>query len=191
MNMIQLEQTNSHYLLSIPQALMARAKKIKPRQWDPLGLVWKYPRDKDTYELLLDEFENDIEKVVITPPNNINTEESQNLAKKNKTISDLQKKVNSLESNLSLIKDQRDQYLSSIIQLTKKVEHLKNEDNNLEKRCGIHRRTKGDHSNTTVCHKKSEIGLEKTIMGVRCFCPPPLFSTIRAEGANIFGECCF
>ena len=45
----------------------------------------------------------------------------------------LQKKVKSLESNLSLIKDQRDQYLSSIIQLTKKVEHLKNEDNDLEK----------------------------------------------------------
>ena len=41
--------------------LMARAKKIKPRQWDPLGLVWKYPRNEDTYELLLDEFENDIE----------------------------------------------------------------------------------------------------------------------------------
>ena len=133
MNMIHLEQTNSHYLLSIPQALMARAKKIKPRQWDPRGLVWKYPRDKDTYELLLDEFENDIEKVVFTPPNNINTEESQKLAKKNKTISDLLKKVKSLESNLSLIKDQRDQYLSSIIQLTKKVEHLKNEDNDLEK----------------------------------------------------------
>ena len=133
MNMIQLEQTNSHYLLSIPQALMSRAKKIKPRQWDHLGLVWKYPRDKDTYELLLDEFENDIEKVVITPPNHINNEESQKLAKKNKTISDLQKKVKLLESNLSLMKDQRDQYLSSIIQLTKKVEHLKNEDNDLEK----------------------------------------------------------
>ena len=55
MNMIQLEQTKSHYLLTIPQALMTRAKKIKPRQWDPRGLVWKYPRNKDTYELLIDD----------------------------------------------------------------------------------------------------------------------------------------
>ena len=91
--MIQLEQTNSHYLLSIPQALMARAKKIKPRQWDPLGLVWKYPRNKDTYELLLDEFENDIEKVVITPPNNINNVESQKLAKKIKPFRIFKKRL--------------------------------------------------------------------------------------------------
>ena len=133
MNMIHLEQTNSHYLLSIPQALMARAKKIKPRQWDPLGLVWKYPRNKDTYELLLDEFENDIEKIAITPPKNIAFDQSNELTKSNKTITKLQDRVKSLESTISELEDERDQYISSIVQLTSEVKYLTNEDNDLEK----------------------------------------------------------
>ena len=57
MNLIQLEQTKNHYLLTIPQALMMRAKKIKPRQWDPSDSVWRYPRNKDTYQLLINEFD--------------------------------------------------------------------------------------------------------------------------------------
>ena len=133
MNMIQLEQTKSHYLLTIPQALMTRAKKIKPRQWDPRGLVWKYPRNKDTYELLIDEFENDVEKVSITPPKNTQVDQAEKLAKQNKKITDLEHQVKSLESNLSLLKDQRDQYLSSIIQLTSKVDYLTNDSSDLEK----------------------------------------------------------
>ena len=90
MNMIQLEQTKNHYLLSIPQALMMRAKKIKPRQWDPRGLVWKYPRNKDTYELLINEFENDVEKVSITPPRKAQEFDSEKLVKQNKRISELE-----------------------------------------------------------------------------------------------------
>jgi hypothetical protein len=131
--MIQLEQTKSHYLLTIPQALMTRAKKIKPRQWDPRGLVWKYPRNKDTYELLIDEFENDVEKVSITPPKNTQVDQTEKLTKQNKKIADLEYQVKSLESNLSLLKDQRDQYLSSIIQLTSKVDYLTNDSSDLEK----------------------------------------------------------
>ena len=122
MNMIQLEQTKNHYLLTIPQALMTRAKKIKPRQWDPLGLVWKYPRNKDTYELLINEFENDVEKVEITAPRNAQVNQSEKVERQNKAIENLEKKVTSLESNLSLMEDQRDQYLSSVIKLTSKVD---------------------------------------------------------------------
>ena len=133
MNMIQLEQTKNHYLLTIPQALMTRAKKIKPRQWDPRGLVWKYPRNKDTYELLINEFENDVEKVVITAPRNAQEDQSELLARQNKAIENLEKKVKSLESNLSLMEDQRDQYLSSVIQLTSKIDYLKNDSSDLEK----------------------------------------------------------
>ena len=133
MNMIQLEQTKSHYLLTIPQALMTRAKKIKPRQWDPLGLVWKFPRNKDTYELLINEFENDVEKISITAPRKTQEDQSKKLIKQSKRISDLESQVKSLKSNLELVKDQRDQYLSSIIQLTSKVEYLKNDSSDLEK----------------------------------------------------------
>jgi chromosome segregation ATPase len=131
--MIQLEQTKNHYLLKIPQALMMRAKKIKPRQWDPRGLVWKYPRNKDTYELLINEFENDVEKVEITAPRNAQEDQSELLARQNKAIENLEKKVKSLESNLSLMEDQRDQYLSSVIQLTSKIDYLKNDSSDLEK----------------------------------------------------------
>jgi len=133
MNMIQLEQTKNHYLLTIPQALMTRAKKIKPRQWDPLGLVWKYPRNKDTYELLINEFENDVEKVEITAPRNAQVNQSEKVERQNKAIENLEKKVTSLESNLTLMEDQRDQYLSSVIKLTSKVDYLKNDSGDLEK----------------------------------------------------------
>ena len=133
MNMIQLEQTKNHYLLTIPQALMMRAKKIKPRQWDPRGLVWKYPRSKETYELLINEFENDVEKVSITPPRKTQECDSESLNKQNKRISELEHQVKSLKSNIELIQDQRDQYLSRIIQLTSEVEFLKDDSSDLEK----------------------------------------------------------
>jgi len=133
MNMIQLDQTKNHYLLSIPQALMDRAKKIKPRQWDSKNLVWKYPKSKDTYELLINEFENDVEKVSISPPSSNNLDQDQKLSAKNKKIATLMHQVKSLKSNLSLVEEQRDQYLSSIIQLTKKVEYLNDSSSDLEK----------------------------------------------------------
>ena len=132
MNMIHLEQTKNHYLLTIPQALMTRAKKIRPRQWDPSGLVWKYPRNKDTYELLINEFENDVEKVSITPPKINQVDNSGRLAKQDQKIKDLRHQVESLKSNISLVEDQRNQYLSSIIELTSKVEYLKNDSSGLE-----------------------------------------------------------
>ena len=133
MNMIHLEQTKNHYLLTIPQALMTRAKKIRPRQWDPSGLVWKYPRNKDTYKLLINEFENDVEKVSITPPKINQVDNSGRLAKQDQKIKDLKRQVESLKSNISLVEDQRNQYLSSIIELTSKVEYLKNDSSSLEK----------------------------------------------------------
>jgi len=71
MQMINLEQTNNHYLLTIPQSLKQRAKKISPRQWDSQKSVWVYPRSEMTYLALVEEFENDIGKVNITSPNNI------------------------------------------------------------------------------------------------------------------------
>jgi len=132
MNMIQLDQTTSHYLLTIPQALMTRAKKIKPSQWDPSRLVWKYPRNKDTYELLINEFENDIKKIAITPPSSIQDDQAKLLAKKDKTIATLERQAKSLKSNLTLIENQRDQYLCSIVNLEAKVDYFKNESSDLE-----------------------------------------------------------
>jgi chromosome segregation ATPase len=139
MNLIQLEQTKNHYLLSIPQALMLRAKKIKPRQWDPCDSVWKYPRNKDTYQLLMNEFENDVERVTITPPKQNQMDQSERIEKQNKKISDLERQVRSLKSNIKLVKEQRDYYISTeaeclnrIIQLTSEVEHLKDDSSDLE-----------------------------------------------------------
>ena len=90
-------------------------------------MVWKYPRNKDTYELLINEFENDVEKVSITPPRKPQECESERLIKQNKRISELEHQVKSLKSNIELIEDQRDQYLSRIIQLASEVEFLKEE----------------------------------------------------------------
>jgi len=111
MNLIQLEQTKNHYLLTIPQALMMRAKKIKPRQWDPCDSVWKYPRNKDTYQLLINEFENDVERVTITPPKQNQIDQSERIEEHNKKISDLERQVRSLKSNIKLVKEQRDYYI--------------------------------------------------------------------------------
>jgi chromosome segregation ATPase len=139
MNMIQLEQTKNHYLLTIPQALMMRAKKIKPRQWDPSDSVWRYPRNKDTYQLLINEFENDVERVSITPPKQNQINQSEKIEKQNKKISDLERQVRSLKSNIELVEHQRDhcisaeaEYLNRIVKLTSEVEHLKDDSSDFE-----------------------------------------------------------
>lgn len=140
MNLIQLEQTKNHYLLSIPQALMMRAKKIKPSEWDPRESVWKYPRNKDTYQLLMNEFENDVERVSITPPRQSQIDQSERIEKQNKKIADLERKVKSLKLNNKSVEEQRDHYISTeaeylnrIVKLTSEVEYLKDDSSDLEK----------------------------------------------------------
>ena len=68
MNLIQLKQTDNHYILSIPSTLVERAKKIIPGDWDSVNKVWKYPRNMSTYDSLMNEFNKDIDEIKITPP---------------------------------------------------------------------------------------------------------------------------
>jgi hypothetical protein len=140
MNLIQLEQTKNHYLLTIPQALMTRAKKIKPRQWDSISSVWKYPRNKDTYQLLINEFENDVEMVTITPPKLMTNNQADKIVKQNKKISNLENQVRALKSKIELAESQRNHFVESeaehlnrIVKLTAEIEYLKDDSTDLEK----------------------------------------------------------
>ena len=122
MQLINLEQTNNHYLLTIPQSLMQRAKKISPRQWDPQRSVWVYPRNDTTYSLLVKEFENDIGKVNITAPNNIRQAKDDN--RLIKQIRNLKNDNEILEVKVLGLESERDEYISIVEQLTSEVASL-------------------------------------------------------------------
>jgi hypothetical protein len=122
MQMINLEQTNTHYLLTIPQSLKQRAKKISPRQWDPQRSVWVFPKNETTYSLLLEEFENDIDKVNITAPNNIKQAKSYDHLVKQ--IRDLKNDNKILEVKALDVESERDEYISIIERLTSEVASL-------------------------------------------------------------------
>ena len=131
MQLINLEQTNNHYLLTIPQSLKQRAKKISPRQWDPQRSVWTYPRNKLTYDLLLEEFKSDLQDVSITLPEEVKIKNGFNLTRQVKLLKGENK---SLEVNIADVEQERDEYISLIEQLSSEVESLKQQskESNLE-----------------------------------------------------------
>ena len=133
MNLIQLKQSNNHYLLYIPNALIERAKKIVPNEWDSVNQVWKYPRNMSTYNLLMNEFNKDIKEINITPPEEATTNNRKNpLAEKNRVIADQRKKIESLESEITERDHEIDRYISIIINLNEKIDHLLNNDSDIE-----------------------------------------------------------
>ena len=132
MNLIKLKQTNDHYILSIPNALVERAKKIVPCEWDSFNQVWKYPRSMSTYNLLMNEFNKDIKKSNITPPEATTINQKNHLAEKNRVIADQRKKIESLESEISEREHEIDRYISTIINLNEKIDHLLNNDSDIE-----------------------------------------------------------
>lgn len=60
MGIISIEETDKEYLLYIPAAQKERAKKIPGRNWDPERVCWVYPRNKMSYDMLWEEFADDI-----------------------------------------------------------------------------------------------------------------------------------
>ncbi len=66
--MIDIQETETEYLLTIPQEQKARAKTIKPRDWDWKLSVWRYPRTTVLYDALIDEFGDDLSTIAITRP---------------------------------------------------------------------------------------------------------------------------
>jgi hypothetical protein len=132
MNLIQLDQTESHYLLSIPNTQIDRAKKIIPCEWDSTNKVWKYPRNMSTYDSLMNEFNRDIDEIKITPPELTIINQKNNLAEKNRVIADQRKQIESLESEISEREHEIDRYIATIINLNEKIDHILNNDNDIE-----------------------------------------------------------
>ena len=132
MNLIQLKQTDNHYILSIPSTLVERAKKIIPGDWDSVNQVWKYPRNMSTYDSLMNEFNKDIDEIKITPPELTIINQKNTLAEKNRVIADQRKQIESLESEISEREHEIDRYISTIINLNEKIDHLLNNDSDIE-----------------------------------------------------------
>ena len=132
MNLIQLKQTDNHYILSIPSTLVERAKKIIPGDWDSVNKVWKYPRNMSTYDSLMNEFNKDIDEIKITPPELTIINQKNNLAEKNRVIADQRKQIESLESEISEREHEIERYISNIIGLNEKIDHVLNNENDIE-----------------------------------------------------------
>jgi hypothetical protein len=132
MNLIKLKQTDNHYILSIPDTLIERAKKINPCQWDSVNQVWKYPRNISTYDSLMNEFNKDIDEIKITPPVSTIVNQKNTLAEKNRVIASQRKQIKSLESEISEREHEIDRYISTIIGLHEKIDHALNNDNDIE-----------------------------------------------------------
>jgi hypothetical protein len=122
-NLIKLEQTQKHYLLSIPQSIKMRAKKIAPRQWDPARAVWVYPRNELTYESLINEFKGDLGVVQITPPTQSN---NKNAEVAHQQVLKLKKKILSMENSKAEMETEIEDYISIIGGLNNEVEKLNN-----------------------------------------------------------------
>ena len=117
MNLIQLDQTESHYILSIPNTLINRAKKINPCEWDSINKVWKYPRNITTYDSLINEFKRDINNLNITPPKTLYIDSEKSLSEKNNVIAHQRKKIESLEHEIETREHEIDRYIATIINL--------------------------------------------------------------------------
>ena len=124
MNLIQLKQTDNHYILSIPNTLVERAKKIITGDWDSVNKVWKYPRNISTYDSLMNEFNKDIDEIKITPPELTIINQKNNLAEKNRVIADQRKQIESLESEINEREHEIDRYISTIINLNEKIDTI-------------------------------------------------------------------
>ena len=132
MNLINLKETNNHYVLSIPQNLEKRAKKIVPFEWDSINKVWKYPKNNDTFDSLINEFNQDEVILNITPPVATHKSQEDSLSKKNLIIEKLQLKIDSLENEASEREREIDRYISNIVSLNEKVNQLIDNDNDIE-----------------------------------------------------------
>ena len=126
MNLIQLDQTESHYLLSIPNTLIDRAKKINPCEWDSTNKVWKYPRNITTYDSLINEFKRDIDNLNITPPKTLYIDREKSPSDKNKVIANQRKKIESLEHEIETRENEIDRYIATIINLNEKIDDILN-----------------------------------------------------------------
>ena len=129
MNLINLNQTESHYILTIPNTLTERAQKIHPYEWDSINNVWKYPKNISSYDSLINEFNKDIEQIKITPPK---TNQENPFAEKNRIIADQRKKIQFLESQVEQGECEIDRYISTIVNLNEKVDQLSNTDQDIE-----------------------------------------------------------
>ena len=132
MNLIQLDQTESHYILSIPNTLINRAKKINPCEWDSINKVWKYPRNITTYDSLINEFKRDINNLNITPPKTLYIDSEKSLSEKNNVIAHQRKKIESLEHEIETREHEIDRYIATIINLNEKIDHILNNENDIE-----------------------------------------------------------
>ena len=132
MNLINLKETNNHYVLSIQQNLEKRAKKIVPFEWDSINKVWKYPKNNDTFDSLINEFNQDEVILNITPPVATHKSQEDSLSKKNLIIEKLRLKIDSLENEASEREREIDRYISNIVSLNEKVNQLINNDNDIE-----------------------------------------------------------
>lgn len=69
--MIDIQENETEYLLTIPQEQKERARAIKGREWDWKRKVWFYPRTNETYDALIAEFSKDLVSISFTRPNSI------------------------------------------------------------------------------------------------------------------------
>ena len=195
MQLINLEQNNNHYFLTIPQALKQRAKKIFPRQWDSKRSAWVYPRNKQTYQSLLEEFKSDLQNVSITSPEDINLKNDIELTGQ---VKFLKKENKSLEGKVAKVEQERDEYISLIEQLSNEVKDLEqqNKESNLEQEIkDISKKCAGNNPNFNKIIDELEFGpylpIEITDHVVRCLSkkvehhnPNPNFFDLIKEGED-------
>lgn len=195
MQLINLEQSNNHYFLTIPQSLKQRAKKISPRQWDPQKSAWVYPRNELTYHLLLEEFKGDLQDISITSPKEIKLKSGIDLTKQVKCLKSENK---SLEVKITDVELERDEYISLIDQLSSEVKSLKQQskESNLEQEIkDISKKCAGNNPNFNKIIDELEFGpylpIEITDHVVRCLSkkinhpnPNPNFFDLIKEGED-------
>jgi hypothetical protein len=144
---IDITESETEYLLSIPPSEKERAKTIKGYQWDSNRRVWVYPRTGRNFDALIGEFGNDLVKVKITKPVRVIEDQSPEgtssvkakldevtkvldvIVKTGETSRDTQ--LRTLQTNL----ETRDQYIAElqvhIKGLQQQLEAKTNEANNL------------------------------------------------------------
>lgn len=61
-------EDNDNYLVHIDPDDRGRAEKIAGREWDGQREVWVYPKNTETYEALVAEFQKDADLFEISPP---------------------------------------------------------------------------------------------------------------------------
>lgn len=66
--MIDIQENETEYLLTIPQEQKERARAIKGRDWSWKRKVWAYPRTNETYDALIAEFGKDLSSISFTRP---------------------------------------------------------------------------------------------------------------------------